>query len=55
MSVVVLVLLFAAVLVALGLLVGMYTKDRPFYGAMAVCLLTGPCAVLAFAYVATGV
>ncbi len=53
MSVVVLVLLCAAVIAAVGLLVGMYVKDRPFYGAMAVCLLTGPCAVLAFAYVAT--
>ncbi len=48
MSVVVLVLFFAAVVAAIGLLVAMYAKDRPFYGAVALGLLAGPGAVLAF-------
>ena len=52
MSVVVLVLLFAMVAAAITLLVAMYVKDRPIYGAMAVGLVTGPCAVLAFVHVA---
>ena len=52
MSVVVLLLLLAAVVTAIGLLVAMYVKDKPLYGAMAVGLVTGPCAVLAFVHVA---
>ena len=52
MSVVVLVLFFAAVAAAVALLVTMYAKDKPFYGAVAVGLLTGPCAVLAFLHLA---
>ena len=52
MSVVVLVLLFAMVVSAIGLLVAMYVKDKPLYGAMAVGMVTGPCAVLAFLHLA---
>lgn len=52
MSVVVLVLLFAVVAAAIALLVAMYVKDKPIYGAMAVGLVTGPCAVLAFLHLA---
>lgn len=52
MSVVVMVLLIAAVASAIALLVAMYAKDKPLYGAMAVGLVTGPCAVLAFLHVA---
>jgi hypothetical protein len=52
MAVVVLVLLLIAVAAAIGLLVAMYAKDKPLYGAMAVGLVTGPCAVLAFVHVA---
>jgi len=52
MSVVVLMLLCATVVAAIGLLVAMFIKDRPFYGAMSVCLIAGPCSVLAFVYVA---
>ena len=52
MSAVVLVLLFAMVASAIALLVAMYVKDKPLYGAMAVGMVTGPCAVLAFVHVA---
>ncbi len=52
MSVVVLVLCFAAAVAAFGLLVAMYAKDKPFYGAVAVGLVTGPGAVLAFLHLA---
>jgi hypothetical protein len=52
MSVVVLILLFAMAAAAVALLVAMYVKDKPLYGAMAVGLVTGPCAVLAFVHVA---
>ncbi len=51
-SVVVLVLFFAAVVFAVGLLVAMATRDKPFYGAMGVCLIAGPGSLLAFLHVA---
>ncbi|MFI7677266.1 hypothetical protein [Actinophytocola sp. NPDC049390] len=52
MSVVVLVLFFAAVAAAIGLLVTMFARDRPFYGVVALGLLAGPGAVLAFLHLA---
>jgi hypothetical protein len=30
----------------------MYVKDKPFYGAMGLCVLTGPGSALAFLYTA---
>jgi len=48
MSVVVLLLLSATIATAIGLLVAMFVEDKPFYGAMGVCVLAGPCTVLAF-------
>jgi hypothetical protein len=50
MSVVVLLLLALAVLGAAGLLVAMFTKDRPIYGALGVGILLGPGTALAFLY-----
>ncbi|WP_306749940.1 hypothetical protein [Saccharothrix yanglingensis] len=50
MSVVVLVLLIAALVTAVGLLVTMFLKDKPLYGAMGLGLLAGPGALLALAY-----
>jgi tRNA-binding EMAP/Myf-like protein len=54
MSLVVLVLTLAAVAAAVGLLVAMYLKDKPFYGVVAMGMLLGPGTVLAFTYVALG-
>jgi hypothetical protein len=54
MSTVVLVLTLAALAATVGLLVAMYVKDRPLYGAAAMGVLLGPGTVLAFAYVALG-
>jgi hypothetical protein len=54
MSMVVLVLTLAAFAATVGLLVAMYLKDRPLYGAAAMGVLLGPGTVLAFAYVALG-
>ncbi len=52
MSVVVLVLLLAVVVAVIGALVAMLVKDKPFYGAMGLCVLFGPGVLLAFLYVA---
>ena len=52
MSFVVLALALAVVVAAVGLLVAMYAKDRPYYGAVALGMLLGPAAILAFTYVA---
>jgi hypothetical protein len=54
MSFVVLALAFAVFAAAVGLLVAMYVKDKPFYGAAAVGMLLGPGTVLAFTYIALG-
>lgn len=48
MSVVVLLSLFAVVGYAFGLLVSMFVQDKPFHGALAICLLSGPGTALAF-------
>lgn len=53
MSVVVLVLLAAVVMAAVGLLVAMFVKDRPLYGALSIFVLAGPATVLAFVHLAT--
>jgi hypothetical protein len=50
MSVVVLTLIAATTLVALGLLAAMYVKDKPWYGAIALGLLLAPVTILAFTY-----
>lgn len=52
MSVVVLVLGLAVVAAAVGLLIAMYARDKPFYGVVALGVLLGPGTVLAFTYVA---
>jgi hypothetical protein len=52
MSVVALVLFFAVVLIVAAAMVAMYVKDKPFYGAMGICVLSGPGTVLAFLYLA---
>ncbi|ROP42052.1 hypothetical protein [Saccharothrix texasensis] len=49
---VVLVLLVAMVLAAVGLMVGMFVKDKPLYGALGLGVLTGPGALLALAHMA---
>lgn len=51
MSFVVLALTLAVAAAAVGLLVAMYAKDKPFYGAVAMGVLLGPGTVLAFTYV----
>jgi hypothetical protein len=50
MSVAVLMLFFVVVIVVAGSLMAMYIKDKPFYGAMGICVLTGPGSALAFLY-----
>jgi hypothetical protein len=52
MSFVVLALMFAVIAATVGLLVAMYAKDKPYYGAVAMGMLLGPASILAFAYVA---
>ncbi|HWO67459.1 MAG TPA: hypothetical protein VNO31_46245 [Umezawaea sp.] len=47
MFAVALVLLIAVVMLAVGLQVAMFTKDRPIYGVMGLVLLAGPGALLA--------
>lgn len=54
MSIVVLALFLAVVLAAIGLLVGMYTKDKPLYGVVALGALAGPGTILAFVYLVVG-
>lgn len=50
MSIVVLALFLAVVLASIGLLVGMYAKDKPLYGVVALGTLAGPGTILAFVY-----
>ncbi len=52
MSVVLLVLLFAVVVVVAGAMAAMFVKDKPFYGAVGICVLCGPGTLLTFLYVA---
>ncbi|PSL48663.1 hypothetical protein B0I31_12450 [Saccharothrix carnea] len=52
--VVLLALLIGAAVAAGGLLVAMYAKDKPFYGVIALGLLTGPGSLLALAYLGAG-
>jgi hypothetical protein len=51
LPVVVLILLSATVVVAVGLLVKMVRDDEPLLGGLAICVLVGPGALLAFAHV----
>jgi hypothetical protein len=50
-TVAVLAFLLAVVLAVVALMAAMYVKDKPFYGAMGVCLLSGPGSILTFVYV----
>ncbi|MER5262713.1 hypothetical protein ABTZ99_11605 [Actinosynnema sp. NPDC002837] len=52
MQIVVLALLAVMVLAAGGLMVRMFVKDEPFYGAVALGVLTGPGSLLALAHMA---
>lgn len=52
MSVVSMTLFAVTVLAAIALLVRMFTKEEPFYGAMGLCLLAGPGTLLAFVHIA---
>ena len=52
MSVVVLVLLIAAVAAGAGLQVAMFVMNRPYYGALGIGVLLGPATVLAFTHLA---
>jgi hypothetical protein len=52
MPVVMLVLLTATAVAAVGLLVKMYRDDEPLLGGFALCLLVGPGAVLTFLHLA---
>jgi hypothetical protein len=52
MSVAVLILLAATVVAAIGLLVTMFARKEPYYGAMGLFVLIGPSTVLTFVYVA---
>ena len=52
MAVLVLTLTILTIMAAIGLLTAMHVKDKPWYGAMGICLLLGPTTVLAFTYVA---
>jgi len=54
MSLAVLVLTLAVLAAAVGLLVAMFVRDKPFYGVVALGVLLGPGTVLAFTYVALG-
>jgi hypothetical protein len=50
MSIVVLVLTLVVVVAAVGLLVAMYARSKPFYGVVALGILLGPATILAFTY-----
>jgi hypothetical protein len=52
MSITVLVLLAAVAVAAFGSMVKMFVEGDSFYGAMGLCALLGPGALLAFLYVA---
>lgn len=52
MSFVVLPLLIVAIMAVVGLLVAMYVKDEPWYGALSIFLALGPAAMLVFTHVA---
>jgi hypothetical protein len=45
------VFLIAVIIAVVALMAAMYVKDKPFYGAMGVCLLSGPGSILTFVYV----
>ncbi|GAA1354116.1 hypothetical protein GCM10009660_54610 [Catellatospora bangladeshensis] len=47
-----LVLLAATVLAAAGLMVAMFVKDEPFYGAVGLGVLSGPGSVMALVHLA---
>ncbi|WP_153278162.1 hypothetical protein [Saccharothrix syringae] len=49
---VVLVLLVAMVVAAIGLMARMFAKDEPFYGVVALGVLAGPGSLLALAHLA---
>lgn len=51
----VLILLIATVVATVALQVGMFVKDKPFYGAVSIFILGGPGFVLTFIYVLLGV
>jgi hypothetical protein len=50
-SVAVLAFLIAVITGGVALLAAMYVKNKPFYGAMGLCLLSGPGSILTFVYV----
>ncbi|MFE9750125.1 hypothetical protein ACFYOT_34890 [Saccharothrix saharensis] len=52
MYVVVLALFVATILAAAGLMARMFVKDEPWYGAVALGVLTGPGSLLALAHMA---
>jgi hypothetical protein len=51
-SVVVFVLLIAAVAAGAALQVAMFVRNRPFYGALGIGVLLGPATILAFTHIA---
>ncbi|HEY7596078.1 MAG TPA: hypothetical protein VH969_23245 [Actinophytocola sp.] len=51
-SVAVLVFLVVAIATSVGLVTMMFVKNKPFYGAIGLCLLSGPGSVLTFVYLA---
>lgn len=51
-SVVVLVFLLAVIMVVGALMTAMFVKDKPFYGAVGLFVLSGPGSILAFVYLA---
>jgi hypothetical protein len=52
MSVAVLMLLAATVITTVVLLVVMLVKDKPFFGAIGLCILIGPGTLLTFLHLA---
>ncbi|WP_329791374.1 hypothetical protein V1227_05525 [Lentzea sp. DG1S-22] len=52
MSVVVLVLLLAVVMTALGVTAAMVVKKEPFYGVVGLFIICGPSSLLAVLYLA---
>ena len=52
MSVVVLVLLVASTVTAIGLLAAMLVLNRPFFGMLGIGVLLGPSTILTFAHIA---
>lgn len=52
MSIVVLVLLLASIIVAIGAMGAMVTKKEPFYGVVGLVTICVPSSLLAFLYLA---